>query len=686
MVGDRTLSTSGLRCCFSLELRPAPRRKRPRVSHLEQEPITQEITQELSRSQYWVLGLVGQGQFGRVYCASHRQTGNIVALKELDKRRFPTHEFLREMQFLLSLAHANIVSLYALEQTQTGRYMVMDYCEGGTLRSLIQEDMRLHAAQALRVVADILSGLEHAHSRGVIHCDIKPENILLRLTPEGWTAKISDFGIARLGQEIKTQDMQLGSPAYMAPERFQGEYSYASDLYAVGIVLFELLTGYRPFAGRPADLRLAHMNQAVTLPKDMPTDLQLLIQRSLQKLPAQRFRSAAVMREAVQAAAANLGDLSRNNLSQRTPRALLYPTEPLIPGGFQAVSVQPLPSPIRQVIVATAPDAVSSGLPRSRPQAPLYLVFDRHIQRWHSPQSALLPDQLSQYRQSGRASKSIEDWHRTQVLFPAPIQAISLTMKGAVVIANRRLYHVQSDQFVPCSGNWACSGDWADNGGRDLCPEAIAQFSQEVVMATDPQGRWLATATQGQTTPLQMGWIRDRTIRLQATASAVRAPQQLIALDSRYLVAVGSGPNAPDPPLLQVINRRGICVAHQSLPVKLQGMISTPRPYRLLALEPDHTNSVLLLDLKPFRMQRIGVGITPKLLTATPWGYIVMAENGQIVVLNQQGQIMGCSAGPASPTAIAPIALYGLAIATWQNGAGNLHIVDLRQLDLDMVF
>jgi serine/threonine protein kinase len=642
------------------------------VSYLEKE----SITQELSRSRYRVLGLIGQGQFGRVYCASHRQTGNIVAIKELDKLRFPTHQFLREMQFLVSLAHPNIVSLYALEQTQTGRYIVMDYCEGGTLRSLIQEDICLYPAQALRVVAEMLSGLDHVHRQGVIHCDVKPENILLTFTPEGWTAKLSDFGIARLSQEIGPQDVQLGSPAYMAPECFQGEYSYASDLYAVGIVLFELLTGHRPFAGMPADLKLAHLNQAATMPEGMPMGLQSLIQRSLQKLPAQRFRSAADMREAVQAAAQSI-DLSGNVRSDKTQRALLYPTEPLIPSGFRHVYVQPLSSPIRQLVVAETLETLPSGRPRTHLQERLYQVFDRQIQQWHYPQQALLPMDPSLSRQTLLTLEGIKGLHRTQVQLPTSIQAVSLTAQGVVAIAHRRLYHLPSDGFVP--------GDRQGGIAADIFPEAIAQFPQDVVITTDPQGRWLAAAPQGQRGSLQVGWIRDVPIRLRGTPGIVSSPQQLIALDSRYLLAVCPLPNA-DSGLLQVLNRRGICVVRQRLGVRLYGMIPTPRPYRLLALELGHANSVVLLDLKPFRMQRIGVGIAPKLLAATPWGYILVAENGSIVVLNQHGQIVGCVAGPPAPTAITPVAVHGLAIATWHQGTGNLHIVDLRQLDLDLVF
>lgn len=137
----------------------------------------------IRRSHYRLLGLVGHGQFGQVYCAIHRQTGEFVALKHLHKDRFPTHKFLRELRFLLSLEHPNIVTCHALEHSASGRELVLDYCEGGTLRSILESDIALTPEEALGFVLDILAGLEHAHQQGIVHCDIKPENILLRLTP-----------------------------------------------------------------------------------------------------------------------------------------------------------------------------------------------------------------------------------------------------------------------------------------------------------------------------------------------------------------------------------------------------------------------------------------------------------------------------------------------------------------------
>ena len=255
--------------------------------------MVSQLGTEQKRSKYRLLGLVGQGQFGQVYCAAHRQTGRLVALKDLNLHRFTTHIFLLELRFLLSLQHPNIVTFQSLEHTATGRYLVMDYCEGGTLRSLMSEDGGLNLPQSLKLVADILMGLEHAHQRNIVHCDIKPENILLSVTAASWTARISDFGIARLSQEMSEQDLgNTGSPAYMAPERFYGQYSLTSDLYSVGILLYELIAGYRPFSGTPAELMSAHLNRQVKFPDTIPELWRPLIGTALQKLSARRFQSA----------------------------------------------------------------------------------------------------------------------------------------------------------------------------------------------------------------------------------------------------------------------------------------------------------------------------------------------------------------------------------------------------------
>ncbi len=259
------------------------------------------------QSKYQILDLIGQGQFGRVYSAVDRQTGELVALKELDRQKFSTKVFLRELGFLVTLQHPNIVSCRGLEYSSTGRYMVMDYFQGGTLRKFVETEHKLDLLENLKLISDILLGLEYAHNRSIVHCDLKPENILLEPQPQekGCIACISDFGIARLAKEANSANKSTGddgSPAYMAPERFYGHYSYASDLYAIGVMMFELLVGERPFSGIYRDLRNAHLNQSVDIPDTIPVILGPIIDRALQKLPQRRFASASEMHKSIQIA------------------------------------------------------------------------------------------------------------------------------------------------------------------------------------------------------------------------------------------------------------------------------------------------------------------------------------------------------------------------------------------------
>lgn len=260
-------------------------------------------------SKYRILKLVGQGQFGRVFCAVERQTGQLVALKELTHRRLSTSKFLRELGTILTLRHDNIVRAFALEQTANARYLVMDYCAGGTLRDLLEQKNAFNLGEALLLMRLVLAGLDNAHRQGIIHCDIKPENILLNLRDGGWWPELSDFGIARRLSEVQ-QDQKnqgsgqgsieaVGAPAYTPPEGFYGIYSPAADIYAMGIVMFEMLLGYRPFSGVPQKLMWAHLNQRIEWPEHLPPQLQEILQKALAKLPGRRYGKAAQMAEAI---------------------------------------------------------------------------------------------------------------------------------------------------------------------------------------------------------------------------------------------------------------------------------------------------------------------------------------------------------------------------------------------------
>lgn len=178
-------------------------------------------------------------QYGQVYLAVNRESGDLVAIKVLNERQLLTRGFLRELNFLLTLQHPHVVGCQAIDyirlrhSAQVSRSLVMDYCAGGTLRSLLEQEQALPLTTALRLTLDVLAALAYAHHRGILHCDLKPENILLEVTATGWQAKVSDFGVARLIEDVKGSG-QTGSPAYMAPERFYGQTIPASDLLCGG--------------------------------------------------------------------------------------------------------------------------------------------------------------------------------------------------------------------------------------------------------------------------------------------------------------------------------------------------------------------------------------------------------------------------------------------------------------------
>jgi serine/threonine protein kinase len=273
---------------------------------------------------YTDITCIGRGQSSRVYRATDRSTGRVVALKALD-RSTPTAMFLQELSALLRLRHPNVVSCWGIEYGPGDRYLVMDYCAGGSLRERLTGPIA--PGVALAWVDDILKGLAEIHRQGFLHCDLKPDNVLLTGSLPGSIvgsadqdfanpnsagsesrsiARISDFGLVR---GVDQGYFELGSPAYMAPERFDGTVSPATDLYAVGILLFELLTGDRPFHGSPAELRLAHRQAlipaletrlpsaiAVMIPEAHdaipPVEWNRILQIALHKRPGDRFANA----------------------------------------------------------------------------------------------------------------------------------------------------------------------------------------------------------------------------------------------------------------------------------------------------------------------------------------------------------------------------------------------------------
>ncbi len=615
---------------------------------------------------------MGQGQFGQVFCAVHRHTGQLVALKNLEQKRFPTHQFLRELRFLLSLQHPNIVTCFAIEHTKTGRYLVMDYCEGGTLRGLMAEDHHVRPNHSLKLVANILMGLEHAHQKGIVHCDIKPENILLRLEPKGWVAKISDFGVARLSQELSKQGgNNTGSPAYMAPERFYGQYSQTSDLYSVGILLFEMLAGYRPFSGAPGALMDAHLNQTVKFPDSIPEPLRPVIKTSLEKLSARRYATATGMLAALRGAADRMGiSLEGSPLSFEAP-SIETRAVPMA-CSFQSQGHYRLKVPAQYLAHGT------SGAGCTTP----------HILACYASQTHI-----------GYRLQSAQTWNVLQV--PEYIQQVALRPAGCFAVTAHAVYQIPEPGKV-----------------HEQQPVLVHQFSQDCVATLEQHGKWVAVVSDmrpivpktGFSTlsfhPLPhhagSGFLSPQPIALRKAGQA-SSLLQAIALDEGHVAVFSDLPPSQNGAAgsreahhhdtrhasgtyIEVIARRGKRIGALSLPMLLGCVVPTKTPYRLLATDQYDLYSILQIDLKPFRVARFAVQIIPKFIAAAQWGYVVMNQQGHIMLLDQTGCQINRIEGPSNPTAIALYDPSGLLIATWEDGQGHLYSVDLKDLDVDILF
>lgn len=251
-----------------------------------------EIGQELP-ARYRLLGYLGQGAFASVWQAYDRLHLRPVAIKRFASLRGQRRsDFYKELAALSLLESERIVGLYDLRETAEGRqYLILEYCDGGTLRQAIQR----HAGgwdphRVARIGHQVAQGLEAAHRLGLTHRDLKPENLLFATNQQLSPIKIADFGLARTRRGL--EDGRLvgltGSPAYMAPEQYRGQWCMASDLYALGVMLYELLHGRLPFEGGPGDLARQHLYETPVIRQTLPRPWPELLERLLVKVPERR--------------------------------------------------------------------------------------------------------------------------------------------------------------------------------------------------------------------------------------------------------------------------------------------------------------------------------------------------------------------------------------------------------------
>jgi serine/threonine-protein kinase len=249
---------------------------------------------------YRVISRVGSGGMADVYCAEDLQLGRRVAVKLLHERFAQDAEFVerfrREASSAASLSHANIVSVYDRGEWNGTYYIAMELLEGRSLDSIVREEAPLTPERAIELTEQVLRAARFAHKRGVVHRDLKPHNVII--DSEG-RVKVTDFGIARAGaSEITQTGSIMGTARYLSPEQAQGDsVGPSSDLYAIGILLYELLTGTVPFEGDSVvAIALRHLSEPPrppsTLVSSISPNLDAIVLRALAKDPAHRFADA----------------------------------------------------------------------------------------------------------------------------------------------------------------------------------------------------------------------------------------------------------------------------------------------------------------------------------------------------------------------------------------------------------
>lgn len=254
---------------------------------------------------YEILELIGSGGMANVYKARCHRLNRLVAIKILKSDLADNADFRRrfrdESRAVAQLSHANIVSVYDVSTSGETEYIVMELIDGITLKQYMERRGRMDWRESLHFISQIMRGLSHAHSRGIIHRDIKPQNIMVL---RDGSVKVADFGIACLANASQTLTQEaLGSVHYISPEQARGDRIDArSDIYSAGVVLYEMLTGRLPFEGDSAvSVAIQHLSSVPLAPRDIdpsiPEPLELICMKAMNSDPDKRYPTADAMLE-----------------------------------------------------------------------------------------------------------------------------------------------------------------------------------------------------------------------------------------------------------------------------------------------------------------------------------------------------------------------------------------------------
>lgn len=262
------------------------------------------MAKQILAERYELIERIGDGGMAAVYRAHDQLLDRYVAVKILHPQFANDEEFIvrfkKEAQGAAKLSHVNIVNIYDVGEWEGKHFIVMEYVEGETLKNKIQREGQLSIRDVLDISGQICEALEHAHSHNLIHCDIKPHNILLK--PNG-QVKVADFGIARAASSstMTYSGNVVGSVHYISPEQAQGNaITPKSDIYSLGVVIYEMLTGQVPFKGENVvSIALKHLQEMPApiheLRPDVPPVVEAIVLKAMEKDPAKRFSSTQMI-------------------------------------------------------------------------------------------------------------------------------------------------------------------------------------------------------------------------------------------------------------------------------------------------------------------------------------------------------------------------------------------------------
>src|SRR5580700_7951069 len=240
----------------------------------------------LLAGRYRILTMLGRGGMGEVYRATDLTLGQSVALKFLPEEAARNQRLLErfhgEVRVARLVSHPNVCRVYDIGQVEGMPFISMEYVDGEDLASLLTRIGRLPANKALETARKLCAGLAAAHDRGIIHRDLKPQNIMMNKRGD---VVIMDFGLAAIADQLSGAEVRNGTPAYMAPEQLKGsEVTAKSDIYALGLVLYELFTGRRPYAGNSAkDLLRQEESAQLTSMTSLAADIDPAVERAIRR-------------------------------------------------------------------------------------------------------------------------------------------------------------------------------------------------------------------------------------------------------------------------------------------------------------------------------------------------------------------------------------------------------------------